>query len=59
MRLGLPASRWRRIAPMLRAQRSYQRCAMGWLSILRDLWMAKDGGELERARQIPAKQMPG
>jgi glycosyltransferase involved in cell wall biosynthesis len=54
MRLGLPASRWRRIAPMLRARRTYQRCAMGWLSILRDLWMAKDGGELERARQMPA-----
>lgn len=53
-RLGLPAARWRRIAPMLRARRSYRRCAMGWLSILRDLWMAKDGGELERARQRPA-----
>jgi glycosyltransferase involved in cell wall biosynthesis len=54
MRLGLPASRWRRIGPMLQARRSYRRCAMGWLSILRDLWMAKDGGELERARQMPA-----
>ena len=53
-RLGLPAQRWRRIAPMLRARRSYQRCAMGWLSILKDLWMAKDGGELEQARQKPA-----
>jgi glycosyltransferase involved in cell wall biosynthesis len=52
-RLGLPARRWRRIAPMLRARRSYQRCAMGWLSILKDCWMAKDGRELERARQKP------
>ncbi len=52
-RVGLPASRWRRIAPMLRARRSYQRCAMGWLSILRDLWMAKSGDELDRARQMP------
>ena len=49
-RLGLPASRWGRILPMLRARRSYQRCAMGWLSILKDLWMMKDGDELHRAR---------
>jgi hypothetical protein len=26
---------------------------MGWLSILRDLWMAKSGDELERARRMP------
>jgi hypothetical protein len=52
-RLGLPASRFRRIAPMLRAWRSYRRCAMGWFSILKDFCMAKDGDELERARQGP------
>jgi glycosyltransferase involved in cell wall biosynthesis len=54
-RLGLPASRWRRLTPMLRARRSYQRCAMGWLSILKDLWMAKSGDELQRARQMPKR----
>jgi glycosyltransferase involved in cell wall biosynthesis len=52
-RLGLPASRLRRIVPMLRARRSYRRCAMGWFSILKDFWMVKHGDELERARQGP------
>ena len=50
-RLGLPVHRWQRIRPILQAHASYRRSAMGWLSMAKDLTMAKSGNELQLSRR--------
>jgi hypothetical protein len=42
MRLGLPSARLRRIPTILHEAAHYRACAMGWLSMAKDVWLPKD-----------------